>query len=219
MTIGERISQQRKEKKLSQEEVAEALFVSRQAVSKWENDQSSPDTENLIALAKLLGVEVEYLVSGDMQDERPEAIPSPKKRKFGLLHFLLILLLCFAAVFLALWQGEKSDMSEMDELIETSAYSCRQNLLSASQENSRAYYMAVADFRCFMQSWYQRWGDGAHDEYLCFNVIYSYMVSEPEKLYAQKADLLEMLDLYSRNTRDLNAYNHLYRIYIYLLHG
>ncbi len=219
MTIGERIAQLRREQKLSQEEVAEALFVSRQAVSKWENDQSSPDTENLIALSKLLGVDVEYLATGNAQLEQPEPPPVPRKKKVGFLYFLLIALLCTSILFFALWQKEKSDMSKMEELIRTSAYSCRQNLLSASVDNAEAYYLAIGDFRSFMQSWYQRWGDGSHDEYLCFNVIYSYMVSEPEKLVAHKADLMEMLELYSKDTRDLNAYNHLYRIYIYLLHG
>ena len=65
MTIGERIAKCRKDKKLSQEYIAEILDVSRQAVSKWENDQSEPDTGNLIQLARLFGVSVEYLANGE----------------------------------------------------------------------------------------------------------------------------------------------------------
>ena len=64
MSIGERISTLRKERNLSQGQLADALEVSRQAVSKWENDQSSPDTIKLIKLAELLDTEVEYLASG-----------------------------------------------------------------------------------------------------------------------------------------------------------
>lgn len=64
MSIGERITDLRKEKNLSQGDLAQALDVSRQAVSKWENDQSSPDTIKLIRLAELLDTEVEYLVTG-----------------------------------------------------------------------------------------------------------------------------------------------------------
>ena len=73
MTIGERIAKCRKEKNLSQEYVAEQLDVSRQAVSKWENDQTEPDTSNLIALSKLFGVSVEYLASGAAVEQRLHA--------------------------------------------------------------------------------------------------------------------------------------------------
>ena len=54
MSIGERITELRIQKNLSQGELASALSVSRQAISKWENDQSSPDTIHLIQLADLL---------------------------------------------------------------------------------------------------------------------------------------------------------------------
>ena len=64
MSIGERVSALRKERDLSQGQLADALGVSRQAVSKWENDQSSPDTIKLIKLAEVLDTEVEYLASG-----------------------------------------------------------------------------------------------------------------------------------------------------------
>lgn len=64
MSIGERISELRKEQNISQADLARMLEVSRQAVSKWETDQSSPDTLNLIKLADLLDSDVEYLASG-----------------------------------------------------------------------------------------------------------------------------------------------------------
>lgn len=64
MTTGQRINKCRKAKKLSQEYIALMLGVTRQAVSKWENDLSIPDTENYINLAKLFGVSVEYLAFG-----------------------------------------------------------------------------------------------------------------------------------------------------------
>lgn len=64
MNIGERIMALRKEKNISQTELAKRLNVSRQAVSKWEQGISSPDTERLIQLAEILGTEVEYLATG-----------------------------------------------------------------------------------------------------------------------------------------------------------
>lgn len=64
MNIGNRITTLRKEKNISQTELANLLNVSRQAVSKWEQGQSSPDTNKLIQLAEILGTEVEYLATG-----------------------------------------------------------------------------------------------------------------------------------------------------------
>ena len=64
MNIGERIMALRKERSISQTELARRLNVSRQAVSKWEQGVSSPDTERLIQLAEILGTEVEYLATG-----------------------------------------------------------------------------------------------------------------------------------------------------------
>ena len=64
MNIGERITLLRKEKDISQAELAKRLEVSRQAVSKWEQGTSSPDTNKLIQLAKILDTEVEYLATG-----------------------------------------------------------------------------------------------------------------------------------------------------------
>ena len=66
MSVGERIMELRKQKKLSQADLAKAMDVSRQAVSKWENDLASPDTIKLIQLADLLDTPVEYLATGRM---------------------------------------------------------------------------------------------------------------------------------------------------------
>lgn len=65
MSIGERISQLRKEQNISQVQLAKALDISRQAVSKWENDQTAPDTIKLIQLADVLNTDVEYLATGN----------------------------------------------------------------------------------------------------------------------------------------------------------
>ena len=64
MSIGERITELRKAQNISQGQLAEALDVSRQAVSKWENDQTSPDSIKLIKLAEVLDTDIEYLTTG-----------------------------------------------------------------------------------------------------------------------------------------------------------
>ncbi len=60
--IANRLVDLRKGKGLSQEELAEKLGISRQAVSKWERAESSPDTDNLIALAKIYQVSLDELL-------------------------------------------------------------------------------------------------------------------------------------------------------------
>lgn len=64
VNLGERILTLRQERGISQADLASRLDVSRQAVSKWEKGQSSPDTVKLIQLAELFDVEVEYLATG-----------------------------------------------------------------------------------------------------------------------------------------------------------
>ena len=81
MSIGERITELRKMQNLSQGQLAQAMDVSRQAVSKWENDQSSPDTFHLIQLADLLDTEVAYLATGvkPVYEEAPIVVNLVKK--------------------------------------------------------------------------------------------------------------------------------------------
>lgn len=74
MSIGERIAELRKAEKLSQGQLASLLDVSRQAVSKWENDQSAPDTLKLIQLADVLKTDVEYLSTGRMIEPKVEHV-------------------------------------------------------------------------------------------------------------------------------------------------
>ena len=64
MSLGTNISRLRAEKHLSQGDLAEALDVSRQSVSKWETDSSVPDLDKLVRLSKLFGVTLDDLVSG-----------------------------------------------------------------------------------------------------------------------------------------------------------
>lgn len=65
MTFGEKLQKLRKERGLSQEQLAEQITVSRQALSKWELGTSIPDTENVLQLSKLFGVSTDYLLNDD----------------------------------------------------------------------------------------------------------------------------------------------------------
>ena len=64
MTIADRIQNLRKTRGISQEELADRIGVSRQAVSKWESQQSTPDVEKIILLSEYFGVTTDYLLKG-----------------------------------------------------------------------------------------------------------------------------------------------------------
>ena len=74
MNIGEKLFELRKEKNLSQEEVAEKLHVTRQTVSKWETNQSTPDFDKIIPLCELFGIGAEELLTGKKPQEKQENI-------------------------------------------------------------------------------------------------------------------------------------------------
>ena len=71
MTLGERIAYYRKKAGYSQEGLAEQLNVSRQAISKWETGEATPDAERIIALAAVLGISTDTLLLGKEEPERP----------------------------------------------------------------------------------------------------------------------------------------------------
>ena len=81
MTIGKRIALLRKDQGLKQEELAEKLGISGQAVSKWENDQTCPDISLLPQLAKILGVTVDELLSGKKEAAPAVQILPEEQRK------------------------------------------------------------------------------------------------------------------------------------------
>lgn len=74
-----RLLQYRKKSGLSQEELAEKIGVSRQAVSKWERAEASPDTDNLIILAGIYGVTLDELLTGDPEKVSSEKTDEPQE--------------------------------------------------------------------------------------------------------------------------------------------
>lgn len=90
-TIGKRIAALRREKELKQDELAELLNVSPQAVSKWENDQSCPDISLLPQLARILGVTVDELLSGKAAIEPAvRMIPEENRKDINDMMFRIV---------------------------------------------------------------------------------------------------------------------------------
>lgn len=82
MTLGEKLQYLRKEKGISQEQLAEQMTISRQAISKWELDTSIPDVENIIQISKLFDVTTDWLLMGDSEfPEKPIAPPGFRRLK------------------------------------------------------------------------------------------------------------------------------------------
>lgn len=72
MTLAERIQHLRKIKGISQEGLADKIGVSRQAVSKWESEQSTPDLDKIIALSEYFEVTTDYLLKGEASAGLPD---------------------------------------------------------------------------------------------------------------------------------------------------
>lgn len=110
MKLNEQISQLRKERKMSQEELSESIGISRQAISKWETGQSNPDTENLIRLAEIFQVDVNTLIreNAEETDLSSQHIPKPgvPVAIVWLLSILLIIAIGASILFACLWQQQ-----------------------------------------------------------------------------------------------------------------
>ncbi len=106
MTLGERISDLRKQRNYSQEYVAQELDISRQAVYKWEKDLSSPDTAHLIRLAEIFGVSVEYLATGKTSDviseiSHTKTKKKPRKKRSRLFKAMVSIICIFSVILIS----------------------------------------------------------------------------------------------------------------------
>ena len=100
MTLGERLKIYRTQKGLSQEKIAEMLHVSRQAVTKWESDQTTPSSDNLIALANLYDVSLDELIGkneNEIVSAEGEKRFSPKHNPILRNNFIIIAIIAQAA--------------------------------------------------------------------------------------------------------------------------
>lgn len=94
MELGKQIRKYRNERTLSQEALADKVYVSRQTVSNWENDKSYPDVKSLVLLSEVFAVSLDQLIKGDVEMVK-EQINQTDQKKFGRLSNI------FAILFLA----------------------------------------------------------------------------------------------------------------------
>ena len=98
MKLSEKIVNLRKARNISQEELAEQLGVSRQAVSRWEVGSALPDASNILQLSKLFGVSADYLLNDDYKGEAPAPIKSKTVSSIAGTFVRKIISLCIAAL-------------------------------------------------------------------------------------------------------------------------
>lgn len=105
MAIGNRLYNLRKEKNISQEELANELDVSRQTISKWETDQSQPDFDKIIPLCEYFGITSDELLTGNanIKEAKQENVKSSFARNISIAVMMyifgVIALILFAAQF------------------------------------------------------------------------------------------------------------------------
>lgn len=117
MTFGERLYELRKNRNISQEELAELLDVSRQSISKWENDKAYPEMTRLLFMSDYFDVSLDYLMRGAEIPSNDAAQPlrykakdmlsvwnnfvsnlSNKQRKLLMILYILLICVCVAIV-------------------------------------------------------------------------------------------------------------------------
>ena len=107
MELNKQIKKYRTEAKLSQEELAEKIFVSRQTISNWENDKNYPDIKSLVLMSEVFQVSLDNLIKGDLERMKKE-IDAQEYLRFqkdsSIFTVLLIAALVLPAPFVKLWK-------------------------------------------------------------------------------------------------------------------
>ena len=95
MELGQQIKKFRNELSLSQDALAEKVYVSRQTISNWENDKSYPDVNSLVLLSEVFNTSIDNLIKGDVEVMKEQVRSEEEKKEFEKLSSV------FAIMFLA----------------------------------------------------------------------------------------------------------------------
>ena len=107
MELGKQIKKHRQEVQLSQEELADRVYVSRQTISNWEIDKSYPDVNSLVLLSEIFQISLDNLIKGDievMKDviQKEEIV---KMNRYGKIYTIMLIVTAISAVPLFMWLG------------------------------------------------------------------------------------------------------------------
>ncbi|VHF72959.1 helix-turn-helix domain-containing protein [Streptococcus pyogenes] len=110
MEIGQQIIRYRKQQALSQEELAEKVYVSRQSISNWENDKTYPDIHSLLLLSQIFQVSLNQLIKGDIEKMKYTITQVDKKNfkrdtKVMVTLMILLMISSYPLVYFLEWLG------------------------------------------------------------------------------------------------------------------
>ena len=107
MELNEQIKKYRTEMNLSQEELAEKIYVTRQSISNWENGKNYPDIHSLLLLSSLFGISLDQLVKGDIEimKEEIKKEETAKMNRYGKIYTIMLITTAISAVPLFMWLG------------------------------------------------------------------------------------------------------------------
>lgn len=99
MELGNKIKYYRNEKELSQEALAERVYVSRQTISNWENNKSYPDINSIVLLSEIFEISIDNLIKGDVEQMKKE-INSEEVKKLNFYATMMVILMLVATILL-----------------------------------------------------------------------------------------------------------------------
>ena len=107
MELGKQIKMHRQEAHLSQEELANRVYVSRQTISNWENDKSYPDVNSLVLLSEIFQISLDNLIKGDIEVMKDEIQKEEleKMNRYGKIYTIMLIATVVSAVPLFMWIG------------------------------------------------------------------------------------------------------------------
>lgn len=107
MELGKQIKMYRLENKLSQEELADRIYVSRQTISNWENDKSYPDINSLVLLSEVFKISLDSLIKGDIETMKDviQKEEVDKMNRYGKIYTIMLFVTVVSAAPLFMWLG------------------------------------------------------------------------------------------------------------------
>ena len=107
MELGKQIKMHRQEAELSQEELANRVYVSRQTILNWENDKSYPDVNSLVLLSEIFQISLDKLIKGDIgvMKEVIQKEEIEKMKRYGRIYAIMLIVTVVSAVPLFMWLG------------------------------------------------------------------------------------------------------------------
>ncbi len=166
MEFGKHIKKYRSENSLSQEQLAERVFVSRQTISNWENDKSYPDVNSLVLLSEVFNTSIDNLIKGDVkimkkqikEDDKKEfeklgnifavlmiitvVSPIPLTRFLGYVGIAIWIILMFVTMYVAIVVEKKKkqfDIQTYREIISFTEGTGLDEISKAREEGKRKY--------------------------------------------------------------------------------